>query len=732
MPHFRPSLARVLAGCLAAAVLAVPGAARAAEYELFIDIDDEEDLYDLQVTGQIEDETFETLVEILRRGVDLNTASRAELYALPNLTYDDVDAILAYRADVGFINDPASLVLAGVVSERKVAAIAAFLVIREPGRELAATNGLVRAQIAYAPSDTLAPPAVVQARLSTARHLTLGGALFHTRLRVGDVRWDPAREALSAEPIRSRVHAPKFFAQWDTDDWGVIAGTYRIGFGQRLTFDNSGRFTPNGFFFDDAVFRSTNLTRECRLSAGELDTSPCTGAAGDVYVTPDFRWRTGLRGVAAGFRHAELPKGWMQGYAWASYQNQSIYQYELSDAAACADPRNDDDPRCSAPDVFDRGDRAIADPLAPQARHSFQTLPEMYDEALGGANLSWFASRRAHVGITGYGAAPVWRVGGADLDFQEWSATPFGGPFGAIGADAAWGRKWSDVFVEVARSFDSMPQSELGPGGGGFAGLVRHTSTWDTHEIEVAARYYDAAYANPYARPIAAPDEFEGNRARDEAGARVRYNGLIADRVSFRALADVWAQPRERQPKLRGYLRADVQTVEWLTPGFWFDYQNRDLRNFARTNCYEVSVEFDENGEPIPCGGERMQFTPRVTLAPHRRVQITAQYRHGLVDDPAYDGRFRQDAAATLIVNTNPWRSLRLRLRSRYRFEDISDNTRLEQNLWSYLEASYRFAGWFSTRLRYDLVVWLDDRTATQTRSPSPEHWLRLTLEARF
>ena len=704
---------------------------RAAEYEIFIDIDDEEDLYDLQVTGQIEDETFETLVELLRRGVDLNDADREGLYALPNLSYEDVDAILAYRADVGWISDPANLVLAGVISKRKLAAIAAFLVVTEPGRKLAATNGFVRLQSAYAIPDPVAPSAALQARVSTARYLTLGAAVVHTRLRVDDVRWDPARQALSAEPPSSRVHIPKAFAQWDTDDWGVIVGSYRIGFGQRLTFDNTGRFSPNGFFLDDAVLRSTDMTRACRESAGELDESPCAGDAGDIYISPDFRWRAGLRGVAAGFRHAKVPVGWMQGYAWASFQNRDIYQYELVDAAACEDPRNDDDPRCSAPDVFRReGDLGS---LEPTSRHSFQTLPNMYDEALGGANLTWFHDRRTHLGVTGYGAATRWRVEDADLDFQEWSSTPFGGPYGAIGADAAWGRRWADLFVEVARSFDGMPESDLGPGGGGFAGIVRHTASWRTHELEFAGRYYDAGFANPYARPISAPDEFEGNRARDEAGVRVRYNGTIADRLSLRTLADVWAQPRERQPKLRSYIRADVRALDWFTPGFWFDYQNRDLRSFSREGtCYEVSVEFDEDGEPIPCAGERIQFTPRLTFDPHRRVRITAQYRHAFLDDPNYDDRFRQDSGATLILNTNPWRSLRFRLRSTWRFEDIDDNTRLEHSWWSYLEGSYRFAGWLTTRLRYDLRMWLDERTSTQTRTPSPEHWIRLQLEARF
>jgi hypothetical protein len=708
-------------------------AAHAAEYEVFIDVRDEDQIYDLYVSEQISETTFNLLVELMRRGVDLNRASREDLYALPNLSFEDVDAILAYREDTGHIPDPAILVINGVVTERKLASIAPFLVVRQPGRRLAATNGFVRLGSQWAPSDgALAPPASLQARVNTVRHLTLGASLLHSRLRVSDVRWDPSRQALSAEEPRSRLDAPKYFAQWDAGNWAVVAGSYRAGFGQRLTFDNSGRFSPNGFYLDDATFRGTNLTRLCKESQGELEESPCTGAAGDVYVTPDFRWRDGLRGVSAGFRHAALPVGWLQGYVFSSYQDKGIYQYELYDRAACSDPHDDDDPACSAPDVFSRSGQS--NPLDPQSRFSYQTLPAMYDEMLAGANVSWFRSRRSHVGITGYGAQTRWRSEGADLDFQEWASTPYGGPFGAIGVDAAWGREWSDLFLEVARSIDSMPGHAEGTGGGGFGALLRHTSTFRSQELELVLRYYDVAFANPYARSISAADEFEGNRARDEAGGRIRYTAFLADRLTLRALTDVWAQPREKQPKLRSSVRADVDVSDWFRPGLWTSYQNKDLRSSGRQGCYAVSVEEDENGEPIPCGGEQITLTPRMGFRPHKRVAITTQYQHRFVDDEGaeFDGHFRQDASAWLMISTNPWRSLRLRLRGRYLFEDISDPAHLEQSLWSYFETSYRFAQRIDLRLRYDLLAWLDERDSTLARTPSPEHRLRLLLEARF
>ncbi len=79
-------------------------------YESFVDIDTEEDIYDLFTQGEISEDTRDTLVQLLQKGVDLNTADRGELYTLPNLTYRDVDKILTYREEVGFISNPVSLV----------------------------------------------------------------------------------------------------------------------------------------------------------------------------------------------------------------------------------------------------------------------------------------------------------------------------------------------------------------------------------------------------------------------------------------------------------------------------------------------------------------------------------------------------------------------------------------------------------------------------------------------
>ena len=696
------------------------------EYEVFVDIETEEDLYDLLASEDIGEDTFNALLELFQRGVNLNRASRGELYTLPNLTYSEVDGILAYREQVGWIDSPAALVAAGILTDKKFLSIAPFLVVQDRKRTRLSANGRFSAQTRYSQEDgDTPPPLALRAHVNTLRHLTVGAAFVVTRQRVGDVAYDANRNALSATNTKTRPHLPKFYAQWDTESYQAIAGTYRIGFGQRLVFDNTDQYEPHGIYRDNEVFRSSDLSRECKRSQGELEASPCAGEAGDIYVTPDFSWRDSLTGGALGAKAVEIGTGWVSAHAFASHQPRGIYQYELHHPSeACMNPRDDDNEACSSPDVFHRN---TTDSLAPSSRFSFHTLPNMYRETTVGGNVSYFASQRTHVGLTAYRSSIDWLVNGFDLDFQEWSRRPFGGPFGAFGADAAWGRHWLDVFVEVAHSFDDMTG-----GGGGVAAIARTTATWKNNEIETSVRYYDKKFANPYARPISASDQFEGLRARDEAGGRIRYTGRITKQVSLRTSADFWVQPSDELPKTLVFVRSDVEVSKRFAWGLWAQYQNKDLGNGGRGQCFEISVEEDERGEPIPCGGEKIRGTGRIRYRPSKKTTVSLQLQAQLLDDAKFDDKYRTDTSAWVSIVYKPNKTLWLRGRSRYLFEDISDNEYLEQSLWTYVDATYKLSDTYTIRGRYDLYWWLDNRLATNDRLPSPENRLWVELQGKL
>jgi DNA uptake protein ComE-like DNA-binding protein len=319
---------------LAAALVAalIPSSARAAEYEAFVDIDDEDDLVELNAAGDISAETFDTLVELLRRGVNLNSARREELFTLPNLSYAEVDALLRYRTEVGFIDDPAMLVKAGVLDADTLKSIAAFIYIVEPGRRYAATSGKIRLRTATSVGDRRVPAAVLDAQVNTLRHLSLGVAGVLLRDRVSDVRYDPVRNALSAEAPRPQVALPKFFAQWDTDQWAILAGTYRAGFGQRLTFDNTRNYTPNGFYRDLTIYPRPVRPRPAlppRVGDAGRGRRRRAAAPADLHA---------LRGpapvCAAGLRRRPRGSGVACGHSRAALLGLSVWSRHARDLAA--------------------------------------------------------------------------------------------------------------------------------------------------------------------------------------------------------------------------------------------------------------------------------------------------------------------------------------------------------------------------------------------------------------
>ena len=659
----------LLAGlCGLAITTAALQSAQAIQYEVFVDIDTEEDLFDLQAAGIIDEDTLQVLVELLQRGVDINRAIRKTIYALPNLTLAEVDAILAYRDVVGFIQDPATLVTQGIIRSDKLAAIAAFLVIGAAEEDIPA-SGMLRVQSRYSVKDTGVPASALQLRAQGLQNIKIGLVAFNTRLQIGEVRYDPARQALSAEEATNTAHLPKLYVQWEGEKLRAIAGTYRTGFGQRLTFDNTNQSDPDGFYGDSDVFRGSELTSDCKFSAGELLASPCPSSK--TYVTPDYKSRDGLMGVAVSLQELKLGGGLLEMHAFTSYQPRSIYQYELYNTATCDDPRSEDD-SCKAPDVY----RTADDPLELSPEFSYQTLPDVYAEKIVGGNVNYAFSRRAHVGVTGYGAQIDWLIEGIDLDFQEWSSLPFGGGFGAVGVDAAQGFGNTDVLAELTRSFDGMPD-----GGGGLGGLIRAVTAWKKNEVESSLRYYDDSFANPHARPIAAPDEYDGLRARDEVGARVRYTGELDKRFRLRSTLDYWQSPSESTKEVSAFLRGDLDVNDQLSWGLWTQFRDRDLARSGRDECY--AGEEDEIGPdgPLSCAGQNLQATTRFRITPSKKLWFDLQYQHELTDDSRYDNKYRQDVSLVGIITAKPHEKFRLRARSRFLYEDISDSTYLELSL---------------------------------------------------
>ncbi len=725
--------------CLATlAALAVALPARAVQYEVEIDIRSEQAIYDLYATGDISETTRDALIELYSDGVDLNSATRDELYSLPNLTYAQVDAILDFRKLKGSIADPIELVSAGALAPEELDKLLPFIVVYPVGAKIP-LNGRARFLAYYGLQDGMGPPMFLTANVKGPFDLSAGLSVVTTRLVLGEVTFDPAKDALVATPARYGVAFPRFYLRWKTVGREVLAGTFFAGFGQRLTLDNTKRYSPDGLYTLESFRSDVEMVSTCRYAtSGELDPS-CAGDNAKREVTPDFTWPRSFRGVAGSA--TDLPLGdtlKLSIYGLASYQDLSVYQYELYDRLRCADPRADNDPACSGLTVYARQ----ADPLLPAPRFQFVTLPAVFSELLAAGHATLKIAERTTLGLTGYGATTIQHLSGVQLETQEYSSYAFGGPFGAIGVDAAFKTGTFNVFAEVTRSFDSEPatdpQGRAGHGGGGFGVLERNVFTAKDHELELSLRWYDREFLNPYARGIAALDEFEGHSERNELGARFEYTGKLVGDLHLRSKLDFWVLPEDAEApgtagtaNFFGQVRADYLGWRVVQFGGWVDYRNKDFRRGGFSECY-ADTEVVIAGTPVPCGGEWYAAAAQVTVKPLRTLSLTATFREIFLTNPRYADHFQQARRISGEVRYSPVEALFFRLGSRYLSEDVEDPAYQEDTLRSVFEFMFRPSRALRLGLQYELLSYLDQRQSTLDRLSRHEHRFRLELESRF
>ena len=723
--------------CLFFALL-VPSLASAAVYEVPLDnVDSEDDIIDLEEREEISEETADILLLMIVDGVDLNGASRDELFDLPGLSYADVDAILLYRKNKGRIEDPTELVGAGSLTDQQLLLIAPFIRL-DAGPVKLPIAGKFRLRSGMSngdflvPGGVLPPPGFLQGTLSFPWNLSAGFIVNTTRLVPGSPHYDPARGALVVDPFGYRAALPVAYAQWKAGNRRVVAGSFTIGFAERLTLDTTRRRTPNGISTTSVALINQELASVCKQSG--FDACPNTA---NHYVLDDWSIRSNFRGLAGSIEDLEFGDNRkLSLFGFVSFQTRDLYQYEMYDREVCEDPRSEADV-CKAPPVY------VGDDLSSDKKLKFTTLPGLYEELVGGGHVDFKPSDRYRIGLTGYGATTFFHGAPLKLQPQEWSRTPFGGPFGAVGLDLRAQFGHFGLYLEGTRTFDSI---KAGPdpvnqqaGGGGFGVEQRTLFNPKKHELELSLRYYDNKFLNPFARPVASPDEYEGQSARNEAGARLRYFGKLPLDFEVRAQADFWVPPFASRagpagiPNLYSLLRVDYEGYRLFAPAIWFEVRNKNLASSQHGTCAAGTIIYVEGAEPFVCSGDSYRTTARIDLRPlGRKLTGAIQASFVLKDDLRYKDSFMQGFSTAIEVRSQPIDVLQLKARVRYFNEDLTDYTYLEESLWSYLQATYIAGRNFRVSLRYDLIVFLDKRTSILTRIPSPEHRVYLDLRAGF
>ena len=669
------------------------------EYRVPILVEDETDLEELYYSQDITLDERDRLLEMLESPLDINSATRDELYNLPGLSYSDVDRIIDYRKNTPFKSKTDIKKVSGITTET-YAQLRPFIQVVKidvPTKKVP-WSGQVRIQAVDQANDDDGdyPEGYVRVRIKRGRTLEFGALLLTENtvqapkfVNVPDtlpetLEWkfdkygDPKVNPDGISPAQEDSHRrylrtdgetylptlPKIYAmvQLDHIGWGtakvkMLAGSYRIGFGQRIVFDNSGRRNPYSFQPDLVTYQNEDS------------------------ITP-FR---GLFGAAATLSDISLSRTIsMDGTAFFSWWQYDIYQPDLR--------HGNSDELVQMGEDGDEGYTLLTPykeypPGSGQTyykRISYQTLPRAYNELLGGGNLTFRFGPRIQWGLTAYASNITFNLDDDGTQFSRASKFPNRDTFWAVGTDAAWQLDWFNLFAEVGMMDNQAP-----------AGVIHAVADIDELRLEASYRYYSDDFDNPHSRAYAMSDELDGDRDKGEQGFMFTARYRPVRMLTLRVDQDLWRQTmwtdtdtledKDHAWRSETYLRVDVTPLNWFRVGAFVQYNDKDLSSSGRDLAYAED-------------GEKVQFGLQAAFLLPKNSRIWAYYKMPMYDAALGDS-FQKDHYGTIKFTTRPIHFLRLSGRAKYfkgELEQLQGASR-EHYYEGYLET-----GFYITK---DLVV---------------------------
>ena len=639
----------VLVGLLMALVVVLLGSPPASGYEYRVPIlvDEEDDLLELRDSEEISWEEYDRLLHILRNPLDLNSASRDELYDLPGVTYALVDRIIERRRDTPFKRVSQLADVEGMTSDVYDQAGSFVRVIkkRKKGdKKVGKLRGEVRARVVkrVSPTDHAIPEAYIRYKMERPGVFKTGMLLLERNVvywptfeanEFGDTKylwkhdseWNDKLDKAEFEKNGDRVHEvekhkthylltdrgpiymtawPKAYGQWEFDRARFVLGSYNVGFGQRLVFDSTGKSNPHGFLADTSVSES------------------------DTGVSPT----KGLFGAAA----TVSPTSWFDFTVFGSWWRYDLYQSDLKhyDDEEDGDDRfesysiltpydPDKESEYGNPDIYCDGDC--------YRKYSYQTLPEAFTEVAAGGNARFSFLGDHHVGLTGYFGYLDFHLGDEDTVFATAATYPQRNMFYSTGVDFALNFNRFSLFGESA-IIDTIGEGSI-QNDLGFGGLLRGVLEVGDFTLEPLFRYYSEDWDNPHARGSAAPDEWMGNNDRGELGFLLKSRYRPAKWVALRLDLDFWQASVWQSDKARDdreypwrtdiYLKADFFPIDKLRLGIFLQFADRDVTVTGLDEEYNRSEDTPPRGEKY-MGGLQLstKLIPQLSLLVYYKASL--------------------------------------------------------------------------------------------------------------
>lgn len=547
--------------------LATPASARV--YPVEITETNEDELRNLYEDGLLSADEFDTLVELLYNPVDINKASRQEIYDLPYITMKLARSIVLGRrkgpykniADLGErvdgLDDQVLEQIRPFVTTATIRESAGFDIDQLSGRARVRTGMYfddVKPIEDDHPNRTHTPEQIgygqtpVAQLMADVKYNRTWGAGFVAVQQPGiqGMAYNPESRDFAAS-YGQTLHLGRAFVSMEKDRWDVIVGSYSAGFGLGLTFDRTSRTQPNGWYKDLSV------------------------TADEFYR--QFRLPRRLFGSAV-THYADLGDWELEATAFASMDRYDVYQYDIGMTGGEEIDWTTTD--TASPRIYVDGQRV-----------GWMSLPNAYQESLAGVNVTVSDGERSSVGLTTY-------VGTQDRTVIEGVASQAefvlrGGypvltdTYGAVGLNGSYGVGIVDLFGEYAYSFTGgsgvLAKAVINPLGG---------------ELELSGRHYGTGFDNPHARGTAAADEYQGMRDRDEQGVRAKGFYDFNEAIRFTGDVDLWRSSLEIAPvtNLLTYGRLNVWAIQKrLGFGVFGKRTDQNLASSGRGNTYGGSTD---------------------------------------------------------------------------------------------------------------------------------------------
>jgi hypothetical protein len=201
-----------------------------------LDISTQDDIYQLRLDGRFQEEVADQLVELFNNPIELNSASKIELFSVPGLSWEDAERMVEARKRLGGFKRLSELIAEVGFDRRKLKQIEPFISVHRPSDQIEG-----RLQIDLLETENDKKPYALRAKLlnSLKDAVQIGGTLNK-----------------SMTP-RAQLKLHKFYLLWQPKQYSrygyikrLILGNYSAGFGSGLTFNDARRLKPDGIYPD--------------------------------------------------------------------------------------------------------------------------------------------------------------------------------------------------------------------------------------------------------------------------------------------------------------------------------------------------------------------------------------------------------------------------------------------------------------------------------------------------